>query len=1418
MNWKTTIILLTLAGTGVAVWLVGPKLPSPLADAPAEKKESATLAIFEHELTGDKLQSIRVSRGKETLVELKRNENKEWSLPGNWPVQKQLVDKLVQRFTQLRSRFATVPLPEDQEERDATLTNHGLVEPAFTVTLRSGATEYVLRFGEGKTEENAFFRPVFVRLDNRPEIVRLEAGVLSELGLPAYNYQLPRLFPTLRELKSADSPEKVERLSAARVVIRQRGDNPYQVELEKKDNNWRLNTPSVDRLSQSALESLLEAAADLWAEKFIPDTLAESAKSLSGMKITLPATVEPRKLDNGKTETSAAAWRRYLRETYKLDKAERELHVARTLDDPSPVVLRIGDVVRPASVPPPRPNPTAEPPENLEELRLAELEGNDQLFLIKGARLGSIFKPRSSLRNTTLAQIDLKDVRRIDVKQGKSSFTFTRTDEKSSWKLSEDDKAALSSKNVEDIVTRLLGGTRSDPFADAAAFAIGYRVAGVGMDDPLCRLVLEAGLQKLKPRVPESATESFPPIAIEVQTEKKKDSGTETSTVRVEVVGRDAVNQELLVRVRDAAGEWQPDRIPDNLLTVALRPARAYRDKFFAIKPDELERLNLVLEGKQLAFEKQGKEWRLTEPAKVRVEDQKITEIVEQLNKLEPVDFVDVEPDEKKLESEYGLGKSAQSLTVRIQGKEETLLLGKQREGRLDSYARLQGQPTIFTVGADLKNSLSADAVTFLPKLLWQIERNAVSGIHIKPEGMPAFDLEKSKDGWKLGKPLDAPASNQALRGLLDLLQSPPVERYLALSGEDAKHGFDNPRLRVKLKLDKDGATRELIVGKKVDDKSDDRYVRAGDSSAIAVMAGPVVASLEGRKPLDLVDEVLWRVPPATVQRIDSVVAGAKLAIQPQDKAWRIVEGPGAPFEADIDSRRTLEGLLTALHAEKYAVYGSTIDAKSYGLDAPHAMLTVATEDAEKKKKTYVLKVGKPVEGKPDQRYAQLDNAPGVAILTANDTRLLTRTHLDYVDHKVLSVPAPRVTALLRQAGMDTLAILKEGEDWQITQPVNLAADVKSVQKCLAALASLKAARVVEFPLQNAAKYGLDKPAATFTVKLKSDDDKPAKHTIEFGNLVDPAGKERYAKLEGSSAVYVLDADTMRLLDGGLLVYRSKQLTKFNDAEKISLEQGPRKLQFVRSAQGNWSIQGLPTATLDDSALENFLKNAGKLEAEELLEEKASDPKKYGFDKPAARWRFELDGKEVLDLVVGKTDPSGTKRYARLGNDGFVVLLTPEMTGFVTREFRPTKIFTAAPAAVDVTELRLTGGTKSLILRRDAGTWKVDGKPNEKLETATVDDTVAALVNLTVERYFVDKDADRKLYGLEPPAYILEAIAGDKKVVLHLGATFESTTKRYACQPEKEKSEVYLIAEPDSSRLTRDLDAFKKPLALKPAP
>ena len=183
MNLKTTIALLILVGTGVALSIYGLNLPARLnpVPAPAPPQDHGSRDVLARWTPGD-LQRIEVRAGDQVTVLERTNDG--WKLPGEFPIRAAEVDALVDLVGNLRSRFQPEPL-------QGLLTIKGTQSGSRTFKVSDDATAIVFT-GDEKKESNVkdAFKdlnketPITLTLGEGERVTGVEVGRASTLAGP----------------------------------------------------------------------------------------------------------------------------------------------------------------------------------------------------------------------------------------------------------------------------------------------------------------------------------------------------------------------------------------------------------------------------------------------------------------------------------------------------------------------------------------------------------------------------------------------------------------------------------------------------------------------------------------------------------------------------------------------------------------------------------------------------------------------------------------------------------------------------------------------------------------------------------------------------------------------------------------------------------------------------------------------------------------------------------------------------------------------------------------------------------------------------------------------------------------------------------------------------------------------------------
>jgi hypothetical protein len=1388
MSLKTTFLLILLVALGIVLALVGPSLGpwlglSPKADATASDD---TQSVFKDQLTAANLTRIEVDKGAKKMV-LERSGN-DWTLPGKWPTRKREVEDLVNLIGGLHSRFSPIALSDDD------LAKYGLKDPGAKVLAWVGDKKYALAFGEGKSEEddkanekNRFTRPTYLRVDDQMEALRLAPGILAVLDRPIDYYQQRRLFiDSERVAKPESAGDKVERLAAQSVAVEEHKAGGNGFTLKKTGEDWELHFQQVrDHVDPDKLNEVLTAIPDVWAEQFVENPKADLAE-------------------------------------YGLREPEQTITVTRPNGDV--VVLQIGKKSDTKKVrmetrpPPPGLPPGIEPPQVsvTEEFRYAKLQNNPQIFEIKTDKLKDIFLAAKDLRDPRLARFEPKDVTRLEVKQNGVEIVLVKEPEKekekkapapfaepetSKWRLEKPIQADAESAKVTELLNSLSHLEAREP-----DILDGKDVTTFGLADPVATAEVKVVVEQ-EVKGAEDA-------------KKKKE---QTFTFRLGKQDGDKLYAQVQGVERIDILKNQ-----EHLASLATRAALAYRGRrVFDFTDSGVDTLEIERPGEKIALKQDKGAWKITAPAQADADRTKASQLLNSLGKLEAVEYVTESPKMDDLGKLYGLDKPALQVLVKFSDAATPavkLLLGKQREGKADYFAKVDGSPGVFVVGKEIHDAIDQGSLTFRPLQLWQVFSQDITSIRIQKEGEDPYTLTRKGNEWRVTGPFDALALPIFAQPIAEDLASLRCERYENAAADDlAKYGLDKPYLSVTLTTTaKEGeaektADRAVLIGKPTELNAKSRYAKLGDEKdkTVFVVGERLVTPLD-RTALDLLDRRLLAVAPASLLSIDVKGGEAPLMLERKDSTWQVTQSPAGKFTPDLLGINGVTRVLANLEAQRFAAYGPKVDLGKYGLDKPSISVTVAVEGApaaEGKKPEpikHTLYLGKPVDGTAGERFARLDDQPGVAVLSAPVVTELTRTYLDFVDRTMLMLDASKVIGVVRKMGSETLELSKNDEGWQIVKPAVTRGDDDRLHSLLEQLANLRASRVAAYPAKDLKDFGLDAPAAEITLRTPGTDGKLADRVLKLGKPIEGSKAERYSMVDGGQTVYVLPGALADRLTGTPLTFRNRNLARFADADKVVVERGTRKATFTK-VDGTWKMTDPIEAEAEHADLEEFLfgkDGVAKLQADELVAEKPTDLKPFGLDKPTARWHFYAGDKEVMNLAIGNHESTNVRTYAQLAGNDLVFLLKPKLSAQVLAEYRQRSVWTVPPDAAQVESVRFGYSANPFTFERVGSNWFVNGKPELKVNTRAVSDALSALAGLKIDHFVVDKGADLALYGLDKPRLILEVQTPTGKRVLHIGRPEGESKRYYALTPDRNKDAVFVLSEVDSAKIVGDLAGF----------
>jgi len=363
------------------------------------------------------------------------------------------------------------------------------------------------------------------------------------------------------------------------------------------------------------------------------------------------------------------------------------------------------------------------------------------------------------------------------------------------------------------------------------------------------------------------------------------------------------------------------------------------------------------------------------------------------------------------------------------------------------------------------------------------------------------------------------------------------------------------------------------------------------------------------------------------------------------------------------------------------------------------------------------------------------------------------RVAVEEAHEQVLEFDDDTVTRITIEHPGRKIVLERDGAVWRLTEPVAAAADQRSVENLLSAVRGASIARTLE-NADAPATYGLDAPSATVQIRVGGDD----LPVLKIGKKA-PVGGLAYLQ-RGSADTVSLTADGILLaLDKQVNDLRDRSVLSFSDESvtSITIDNGADRLS-LRKAESGWQIEAPPAGAADADNIRTLLTTLRSLRAADFASDDDGDLASYGLAEPAQRVVLGLDDGTEVGLSVG-SEKSG-QLYAKSSQRPTIFLVPAWVRENLDRKpayFRDKTI--AHFEASDVAELRITRADDVLTLRRSpAGEWQSDAG---KVRTEVVDRMVTTLASLKGYDVAAEAPDDLAAFGLDPPAFTIQATAAD---------------------------------------------------------
>jgi Domain of unknown function (DUF4340) len=307
---------------------------------------------------------------------------------------------------------------------------------------------------------------------------------------------------------------------------------------------------------------------------------------------------------------------------------------------------------------------------------------------------------------------------------------------------------------------------------------------------------------------------------------------------------------------------------------------------------------------------------------------------------------------------------------------------------------------------------------------------------------------------------------------------------------------------------------------------------------------------------------------------------------------------------------------------------------------------------------------------------------------------------------RVFTLEPADVTELELKRADSTVKLKRESDGWQIQAPVNARADRGAVDETVTSVVTARMDREIEADPKTLGDYGLDKPAAEITLRLK--DGKQAGLIL---GAKSPTGVWVYAREAGKPAVFVVGDSVLRDSTRPVAEFRDKTVLAFEQREVTGLEIDTRDDKIaLEQAEGRWKLIRPRPLPADTDTVRDFLEKLRAARVKEFAADAPSSLQPFGLDKPV---RIDLQTGRDKDratktLLIGRADTAKKGVYAMRPGESTVMLIPDETWTAVPKNVAVLRDKSVVAFDRDkVATIQIESAKGAVTLAKDGDRWKI---------------------------------------------------------------------------------------------------------------
>ena len=694
--------------------------------------------------------------------------------------------------------------------------------------------------------------------------------------------------------------------------------------------------------------------------------------------------------------------------------------------------------------------------------------------------------------------------------------------------------------------------------------------------------------------------------------------------------------------------------------------------------------------------------WRMLQPLQLRADGAEVKDILSQFEFLRKVGTIKESETANFSLGNYGLDKP--QIIVNLWMKESAILKGTEvttgaeskytinigdrlAAGQNTVYINIEGSNDVIVVAAKFLEKIDKGIIDLRNKWAFEYDIDAVERIRIQSGSKEPIVCSRADQHWWVTQPVSDRGDTARIRDILSELKNLKIAKadYVSDKEEDiARHGLDEPRLTISIGST-EGDAQSLLLGHGLDDKI---YAKRDDESSIFFVHDIVLSDLdlEGN---DLRDKQLLRfdsIGTYGIEKVELEYPDTTLTmIKTEQYDWMIT----SPTEilADRDTIRKFVEKIKDLQIQLYEDdSGKNFD--KYGLGDSSIGVSVFRKIGEGETVKFMIGDSDPDGG---LCYVRKDGEDAVYSVPTDEFYDVAKAgFVAFRDKLVLEFPKESAQEIAIDRDGKTF-VCKKNEDghilkWNMTSPVNMEADINSVNQVVWNLSFLVVSKIISLSAEDLGVYGLDSPVLKVSVTYedsgsvsgdieKGDLTRPKERvtkTLLVGGKLEPENEKSnyYAKFAGEDIIFQIGWPDVRDYSVELV---TKTLFNLDTSEvkSLKIKLPEKEMSFLRNRDNKWEMMLPENKLLKGNFADRIVSAMNSLKAVSIVQYSSDNLSEYGLDMPLFSVTVSSgDGED--SLLVGKEDESNCFVMSKATN--FIYLIRKNKINDIIEESVSTDI------------------------------------------------------------------------------------------------------------------------------------------------